>query len=84
MLLYQTILDDLFLLCVQDVSGWQGDSQSMPGSFSGLGFQQPSSQDNPPGVSVDFCFAMVKHYQLFVQCLSLNCCHLGKICMICG
>ncbi|XP_045103687.1 longitudinals lacking protein, isoforms A/B/D/L-like isoform X12 [Portunus trituberculatus] len=32
-----------------DVSGWQGDSQSLPGSFSGLGFQQPSSQDNPPG-----------------------------------
>ncbi|XP_050728479.1 broad-complex core protein isoforms 1/2/3/4/5-like isoform X19 [Eriocheir sinensis] len=34
-----------------DVSGWQGDSQSLPGSFSGLGFQQPSSQDNPPGGS---------------------------------
>ncbi|XP_045103678.1 longitudinals lacking protein, isoforms H/M/V-like isoform X4 [Portunus trituberculatus] len=34
-----------------DVSGWQGDSQSLPGSFSGLGFQQPSSQDNPPGVA---------------------------------
>ncbi|XP_045103692.1 longitudinals lacking protein, isoforms H/M/V-like isoform X16 [Portunus trituberculatus] len=33
-----------------DVSGWQGDSQSLPGSFSGLGFQQPSSQDNPPGM----------------------------------
>nr|XP_045608125.1 protein bric-a-brac 1-like isoform X4 [Procambarus clarkii] len=31
-----------------DVSGWQGDSQSLPGSFSGLGFQ-PSTQDNPPG-----------------------------------
>ncbi|XP_045103693.1 longitudinals lacking protein, isoforms H/M/V-like isoform X17 [Portunus trituberculatus] len=35
-----------------DVSGWQGDSQSLPGSFSGLGFQQPSSQDNPPGAGV--------------------------------
>ncbi|XP_069171996.1 broad-complex core protein isoforms 1/2/3/4/5 isoform X12 [Procambarus clarkii] len=33
-----------------DVSGWQGDSQSLPGSFSGLGFQ-PSTQDNPPGGS---------------------------------
>ncbi|XP_045608126.1 protein tramtrack, beta isoform isoform X9 [Procambarus clarkii] len=33
-----------------DVSGWQGDSQSLPGSFSGLGFQ-PSTQDNPPGVA---------------------------------
>ncbi|XP_050728473.1 broad-complex core protein isoforms 1/2/3/4/5-like isoform X14 [Eriocheir sinensis] len=35
-----------------DVSGWQGDSQSLPGSFSGLGFQQPSSQDNPPGARI--------------------------------
>ncbi|XP_069171997.1 protein bric-a-brac 1 isoform X13 [Procambarus clarkii] len=34
-----------------DVSGWQGDSQSLPGSFSGLGFQ-PSTQDNPPGGGV--------------------------------
>ncbi|XP_045608127.1 broad-complex core protein isoforms 1/2/3/4/5 isoform X11 [Procambarus clarkii] len=33
-----------------DVSGWQGDSQSLPGSFSGLGFQ-PSTQDNPPGAT---------------------------------
>ncbi|XP_042224526.1 longitudinals lacking protein, isoforms H/M/V-like isoform X20 [Homarus americanus] len=31
-----------------EVSGWQGDSQSLPGSFAGLGFQ-PSTQDNPPG-----------------------------------
>ncbi|XP_050728491.1 broad-complex core protein isoforms 1/2/3/4/5-like isoform X30 [Eriocheir sinensis] len=37
-----------------DVSGWQGDSQSLPGSFSGLGFQQPSSQDNPPGACGGF------------------------------
>ncbi|XP_042224508.1 longitudinals lacking protein, isoforms H/M/V-like isoform X5 [Homarus americanus] len=33
-----------------EVSGWQGDSQSLPGSFAGLGFQ-PSTQDNPPGVA---------------------------------
>ncbi|KAK4309639.1 hypothetical protein Pmani_018750 [Petrolisthes manimaculis] len=39
-----------------EVSGWQGDSQSLPGSFSsGLGFQ-PSSQENPPGVSVNLYF----------------------------
>lgn len=64
----------MYFLRVQDVSGWQGDSQSLPGSFSGLGFQQPSSQDNPPGVSVNFCLGMVKHYQLLVQCLSENYC----------
>ncbi|XP_042224514.1 longitudinals lacking protein, isoforms H/M/V-like isoform X11 [Homarus americanus] len=34
-----------------EVSGWQGDSQSLPGSFAGLGFQ-PSTQDNPPGGGV--------------------------------
>ncbi|XP_045103681.1 longitudinals lacking protein, isoforms H/M/V-like isoform X7 [Portunus trituberculatus] len=44
-----------------DVSGWQGDSQSLPGSFSGLGFQQPSSQDNPPGKGSSSSLLMVLH-----------------------
>ncbi|XP_042875368.1 broad-complex core protein isoforms 1/2/3/4/5-like isoform X13 [Penaeus japonicus] len=32
-----------------EVSGWQGDGQSLPGSFGGLGFPPHSSQDNQPG-----------------------------------
>ncbi|XP_047499993.1 broad-complex core protein isoforms 1/2/3/4/5-like isoform X6 [Penaeus chinensis] len=34
-----------------EVSGWQGDGQSLPGSFGGLGFPPHSSQDNQPGGS---------------------------------
>ncbi|XP_047499990.1 protein tramtrack, beta isoform-like isoform X3 [Penaeus chinensis] len=34
-----------------EVSGWQGDGQSLPGSFGGLGFPPHSSQDNQPGVA---------------------------------
>nr|XP_027211434.1 broad-complex core protein isoforms 1/2/3/4/5-like [Penaeus vannamei] len=33
-----------------EVSGWQGDGQSLPGSFGGLGFPPHSSQDNQPGM----------------------------------
>ncbi|XP_063865748.1 longitudinals lacking protein, isoforms H/M/V-like isoform X14 [Scylla paramamosain] len=54
-----------------DVSGWQGDSQSLPGSFSGLGFQQPSSQDNPPGAAVAVA-------EDVASCLSFQCPSCGR------
>ncbi|XP_042224527.1 longitudinals lacking protein, isoforms H/M/V-like isoform X21 [Homarus americanus] len=63
-----------------EVSGWQGDSQSLPGSFAGLGFQ-PSTQDNPPGTRNEWAVQQPQS----MRSLAVDSAHLGRVpCSLCG